>query len=258
MKAQALKPAKRAAKTPATPATEYVPAAVMDMQECVTRYAPLVKRIAHHMMATLPPSVQVDDMIQAGMLGLIDAAKRYQQSQGAQFETYAVQRIRGAMLDSLRQSDWLPRGLRKNLRRIESTIAKLEQRNGRSPSETELAEALGVPIGEYQQMLQDARGHQLVYYEDFRAGEDEDVLDRHFADWTEEPLERLLDERMRSALIQAIEDLPEREQKVMALYYQEELNLREIGEILGVSESRVCQLHGQAVSRLRARLRNKV
>ena len=115
-----------------------------------------------------------------------------------------------------------------------------------------------MPLPEYQQMLQDARGHQLVYYEDFRAGEDEDVLDRHFADWTEEPLERLLDERMRTALIKAIEDLPEREQKVMALYYQEELNLREIGEILGVSESRVCQLHGQAVTRLRARLRDKV
>jgi len=238
-------------------AAKYETHGFMDPNECVVKYAPLVKRIAHHMMATLPPSVHVDDMIQSGMLGLIDAAKRYQESQGAQFETYAVQRIRGAMLDSLRQSDWLPRGLRKNLRKIESAIAKLEQRNGRPPSETELAESLGVPLPEYQQMLQDARGHQLVYYEDFRSGEDEDVLDRHFADWTEEPLERLLDERMRTALIKAIEDLPEREQKVMALYYQEELNLREIGDILGVSESRVCQLHGQAVTRLRARLREK-
>jgi RNA polymerase sigma factor for flagellar operon FliA len=137
-------------------------------------------------------------------------------------------------------------------------MSKLEQRNGRPPTETELAESLGVPLNEYQQMLQDARGHQLVYYEDFRSGDDEDVLDRHFADWTEEPLERLLDERMRAALVKAIDDLPEREQKVMALYYQEELNLREIGDILGVSESRVCQLHGQAVARLRARLREKV
>jgi len=239
-------------------AAKYAAAGFMDPEECVLKYAPLVKRIAHHMMATLPPSVQVDDMIQSGMLGLIDAAKRYQESQGAQFETYAVQRIRGAMLDSLRQSDWLPRGLRKNLRKIETAIARLEQRNGRPPSETELAETLGLSLAEYQQMLQDARGHQLVYYEDFRSGDDEDVLDRHFADWTEEPLERLLDERMRTALIKAIEDLPEREQKVMALYYQEELNLREIGDILGVSESRVCQLHGQAVARLRARLREKV
>ena len=239
-------------------AKQYATNGFMDPDECVAKYAPLVKRIAHHMMATLPPSVQVDDMIQSGMLGLIDAAKRYQEAQGAQFETYAVQRIRGAMLDSLRQSDWLPRGLRKNMRKIENAIAKLEQQNGRPPSESELAESLGVSLAEYQQMLQDARGHQLVYYEDFRAGEDEDVLDRHFADWSEEPLERLLDERMRAALVKAIEELPEREQKVMALYYQEELNLREIGEVLGVSESRVCQLHGQAVARLRARLRDKV
>ena len=239
-------------------AAKYVATGIMDPDECVVKYAPLVKRIAHHMMATLPPSVQVDDMIQSGMLGLIDAVKRYQESQGAQFETYAVQRIRGSMLDSLRQSDWLPRGLRKNLRKIESAISRLEQNNGRPPTETELADTLGLPLSEYQQMLQDARGHQLVYYEDFRAGEEEDVLDRHFADWTEEPLERLLDERMRSSLVKAIEDLPEREQKVMALYYQEELNLREIGDILGVSESRVCQLHGQAVARLRARLREKV
>jgi RNA polymerase sigma factor for flagellar operon FliA len=240
------------------PAVEYAANGFMDLDQCVARYAPLVKRIAHHMMATLPPSVHVDDMIQAGMIGLLDAAKRYQQSQGAQFETYAVQRVRGAMLDSLRQSDWLPRGLRKNLRKIESAISKLEQRNGRPPSEQELADALSLPLPEYQQMLQDARGYQLVYYEDFRSSEDEDVLDRHFADWTDEPLERLLDERMRTALVKAIDDLPEREQKVMALYYQEELNLREIGEILGVSESRVCQLHSQAVTRLRAKLREKV
>jgi len=230
----------------------------MDPNACVAKYTPLVKRIAHHMMATLPPSVLVDDMIQSGLLGLIDAAKRYQASQGAQFETYAVQRIRGAILDSLRQSDWLPRGLRRNMRKIETAISKLAQVNGRLPSETELADSLGLPLSEYQQMLQDARLHQLVYYEDFRVGEDEDVLDRHFADWTEEPLERLLDERMRTALIKAIEDLSDREQRVMALYYHEELNLREIGELLGVSESRVCQLHGQAVTRLRARLREKV
>ena len=226
-----------------------------DLEEAVRRYAPLVKRIAHHMMATLPPSVHVDDIIQSGMMGLLDAAKRYQQSQGAQFETYAVQRIRGAILDGLRQADWLPRALRKNLRRIESTISKLEQRNGRHPSEQELADALEMPILEYQQMLQDARGYQLVYYEDFRTSDDDHFLDRHVVDKAADPLTAMLDDDMRERLMDAIEDLPEREQKVMALYYQEELNLREIGEILGVSESRVCQLHGQAIARLRSRMR---
>lgn len=231
---------------------------IIDPNERVAKYAPLVKRIAHHMMAKLPPSVHINDMIQAGMLGLIDAAKRYQVSEGAQFETYAVQRIRGEMLDSLRLSDWLPRGLRRNMRKIEAAISKLEQVNGRPPSETELAYSLGLPLSEYQQMVQDACGHQLTYYEDIRATEDEDVLDRHYADWTEEPLERLLDQRMRTSLIKAIEDLPDREQRVMALYYQEELKLREIGEMLGVSESRVCQLHRRAVTRLRKKLRGKI
>jgi RNA polymerase sigma factor for flagellar operon FliA len=237
--------------------TAYSAAGFMSVDECVTRYAPLVKRIAHHMMANLPPSVEVDDMIQSGMMGLLDAAKRYEEAQGAQFETYAVQRIRGAMLDGLRQSDWLPRGLRKNMRKIEAAISKLEQKHGRTPSEPELAENLGVSLEEYQRMLQDARGYQLVYYEDFKGADDEPFLDRHCVDTKGDPLEALLDERMREVLITAIDDLPERERKVMGLYYQEELNLREIGEVLGVSESRVCQLHTQAISRLRSRLKGR-
>ncbi|HTP97195.1 MAG TPA: RNA polymerase sigma factor FliA [Burkholderiales bacterium] len=240
------------------PQAAYRSAGFMDPDECVTRYAPLVKRIAHHMMANLPPSVEVDDIIQAGMMGLLDAAKRYEEAQGAQFETYAVQRIRGAMLDGLRQSDWLPRGLRKNMRRIEAAINKLQQKLKRPPSEQELADELGVGLGEYQHMLQDARGYQLVYYEDFKGTDDEPFLDRHCsADKNADPLESLLDEDMREMLIDAIGDLPEREQRVMALYYQEEMNLREIGEVMGVSESRVCQLHTQAISRLRARLRTR-
>jgi len=238
--------------------TAYRQTAFMDLDECVTRYAPLVKRIAHHMMANLPPSVEVDDIIQAGMMGLLDAAKRYEEAQGAQFETYAVQRIRGAMLDGLRQSDWLPRGLRKNMRRIEAAINKLQQQLKRAPGEQELADELKLPLAEYQHMLQDARGYQLVYYEDFKGTDDEPFLDRHCtADKKADPLEALLDEDMREVLIAAIGELPEREQRVMALYYQEELNLREIGEVLGVSESRVCQLHTQAISRLRAQLRNR-
>ena len=230
----------------------------LDVDECVVRYAPLVKRIAHHMMANLPPSVEVDDMIQAGMMGLLDAAKRYEEAQGAQFETYAVQRIRGAMLDGLRQSDWLPRGLRKNMRRIESTLNKLQQKLKRPPHEQEIADELGLPLLEYQHMLQDARGYQLVYYEDFKGTDDEPFLDRHCtADAKTDPLQALLDDDMREVLIGAIKELPEREQKVMALYYQEELNLREIGDVLGVSESRICQLHTQAISRLRARMRSR-
>ncbi len=227
----------------------------VDTDTYIQRYSPLVKRIAHHMMVRLPASVDVADIIQAGMIGLLDAVRRYQVSQGAEFETYAIQRIRGAMLDELRQNDWLPRSLRRDMRRIEAMISQLEQRNGRQPTEKELADALGMSLADYQTTLQEARGYQIVYFEDFSDSEDEHFLDRHCPDGHPSPLEFLEDERVRAALIEAIDDLPEREKLVMGLYYEQELNLREIGEVMGVSESRVCQLHSQAVARLRAKLK---
>ncbi len=224
----------------------------LDKASLVEAYAPLVKRIAFQLMAKLPASVDVDDLIQNGMMGLLDALGRYEHGLGAQFETYAVQRIRGAMLDGLRDNDWLPRSLRRDMRRIEAAIHELEQQCGRSPTESELAEALEMSLDDYQRMLQDARGHQLVYFEDFNREESDDYLDRHLAQDDANPLSLLEDADMRRRLVGAIEHLPEREQMVMALYYDEELNLREIGEVLGVTESRVCQLHSQAVARLRA------
>ncbi|MGE0557186.1 MAG: RNA polymerase sigma factor FliA [Burkholderiales bacterium] len=228
----------------------------VQVEQCVVRFAPLVKRIAHHMMASLPPSVEIDDIIQSGMMGLLDAARRYTESEGAQFETYAVQRIRGAMLDSLRQSDWLPRSLRRSLRRIETAISRLEQAHSRPPSERELAAALDMPLEDYQHLLQEARGYQLVSYEDFMGGEDESFIDRYCSDGRPDPLAFLTDRAVREELAEAIDELPDREKKVMGLYYEQELNLREIGEVLGVSESRICQLHTQAIARLRVRLRN--
>lgn len=232
----------------------YTASGTLDRDQLVVQYAPLVKRIAYHLMAKLPASVQVEDVIQNGMTGLLDAINRYEDGLGAQFETYAVQRIRGAMLDGLRENDWLPRSLRRDMRRIEAAIHALEQKNGRPPSETELAESLGLPLHDYQRMLQEARGYQLVYFEDFREDEGDDYLDQHFGDSSHDPLELLLDKDMRTNLIRAVDDLPEREKLVMGLYYEEELNLREIGEVLGVSESRICQLLSQAVARLRVRV----
>jgi RNA polymerase sigma factor for flagellar operon FliA len=158
------------------------------------------------------------------------------------------------MLDGLRENDWAPRSLRRDMRRIETAIHDLEQQYGRPPGETELAEHLGMTLAEYQRMLQDARGHQLVYLEDFTSEDGEDFLERHLGQSEANPLELLEDADRKTQLVHAIENLPEREKMVMALYYDEDLNLREIGAVLGVTESRVSQLHSQAVSRLRAQI----
>lgn len=232
----------------------YTAAGQPDREQLVQRFVPLVKRIAYHLMARLPPSVQFEDLVQNGMLGLLDAIDRYQEGFGAQFETYATQRIRGAMLDSLRENDWLPRNLRRELRRIETAINQLEHAHGRSPTERELAEALGMTLADYQKTLQDARGHQLVYFEDFVGEGDEDFLERHLTDDNADPAEILAEQNVKSMLVKAIDQLPEREKLMMALYYEQDLNLREIGEVMGVTESRVCQLHTQAIARLRAQV----
>jgi len=232
----------------------YNAAGQIKKDEQVQRFAPLVKRIAYHLMARLPSSVQVDDLVQNGMIGLLDAIDRFEAGMGAQFETYAAQRVRGAMLDGLRENDWLPRSLRREFRQIEKAIAQLEQEYGRPPSENELAKALGVSLAEYQKILQDARGHQLISFEDLVEEGDEDFLERHFSDDSNEPSKILEDESLKRMLVQGIELLPEREKLMMALYYEQDLNLREIGEVMGVTESRVCQLHTQAVARLRARI----
>lgn len=228
-----------------------------DKQRPVTAYAQLVKRIAYQLAARLPTSVQVDDLIQAGMIGLLDAMNNYDETQGAQFETYATQRVRGAMLDELREIDWAPRSVRKNARDIEQAVHALEQVLGKAPSEQQIADKLGVPLAEYQQMLGDARGHQLLYYEDFQDADGEEI-EFNMADDRPGPFDQLQDHGMRMHLVQGISELPEREKLVMALYYQEELNLKEIGAILGVSESRVCQLHSQAIIRLRSKMNDWV
>ncbi len=228
----------------------------IDKEQFVTEFTPLVKRIAYYMMTRLPASVHVDDLIQAGMIGLLDAINRYEGSYGRQFESYAAQRIRGSILDELREADWLPRSLRRKMRRIEAAINLLEQRNGCAPSEQELAEELNMSLNEYHETLQNARGAQLIYYEDFQQEDEDPFLDRLLVDSEGDPLNALLDENFRSLLVVAIDNLPPREKQVMGMHYEQEMNLRKIGEVLGVSESRVCQLHTQAIARLRSRLRN--
>jgi RNA polymerase sigma factor for flagellar operon FliA len=226
-----------------------------DRDHLLEQHMPLVKRLAHHMKAKLPPSVEVDDLIQAGMMGLLDAITRYEETHGAQFETYAVLRIRGAMLDELRNNDWMPRSTRQNMRKVEGAMNSLQQKLGRAPTESEVAKSLKIPLSEYQDLLSDGSGHQLIYYEDFHDDDGNDsFLDRYAVD-DDDPLRSLLETDFRQAVIDAIDGLPPREKILMGLYYEEELNLKEIGAVMGVSESRVSQLHTQAVARLRAALR---
>ncbi len=230
-----------------------------DRNNLLTEHAPLVKKLAYQMKARLPPSVEVDDLVQAGMIGLLDAVNRYEETHGAQFETYAVQRIRGAMLDELRSSDWLPRSMRQNMRKIETAMTTLQQRLGRPPKETEVAQQLKLSLEAYQEMLADGGGHQLVYYEDFHDadGGHEHFLDRYCPESSNDPLQALVNSGFREAVIDAITALPEREKILMGLYYEQEMNLKEIGAVMGVSESRVCQLHSQAIARMRATLREQ-
>ena len=236
-------------------ASEYLQLQRESTEEMVRRHAPLVRRIAYHLMGRLPPSVDVDDLVQAGMIGLLDAISRYEETHGAQFETYAVLRIRGAMLDELRNSDWLPRSMRQNMRKIEAAMSALQQKLGHPPTESEVAKLLKLSLSEYQDLLGDSGGHQLVYYEDFHDNEGSDsFLDRYAVD-DDDPLKSLLDTDFRQTVIDAIDALPPREKMLMGLYYEEELNLKEIGAVMGVSESRVSQLHTQAVARLRAHLK---
>jgi RNA polymerase sigma factor for flagellar operon FliA len=230
----------------------------LDRSALIKQYQPLVRKLAHYMMAKLPPSVEVDDLIQVGLIGLADALSRYEASQGVQFETFATQRIRGAMLDELRGNDWMSRGSRKSQKDIESTMRRLEHRLGRSPVESEIAAEMGLTLADYQSLLGKVRGTQLVYLEDMaRNNEDDDnFLDRHVADSDADPLNMLRDQRLRESLVAAIKCLPEREQYIMSMYYEQDMNLKEIAAVLDVTESRICQLHSQSIARLRAKMRS--
>ncbi len=225
------------------------------MEWVIDRYAGLVKRIAHHLKARMPAHVSVDDMIQSGMIGLLEAASKFEDTKGASFETYAGIRIRGAMLDEMRRSDWAPRSVYKNARRVADAIKQVENRTGRDARDSEIASEMGVDTQEYYSMLKDLSATRLFSISEL-VGAEEGLPSDSDGSGVSEPLGEIEQGALRGALAVAIEGLPEREKWVLSLYYDEELNLREIGEIIGVSESRVSQIHSQAAHRLRARMAN--
>ncbi|MEL6868213.1 MAG: RNA polymerase sigma factor FliA [Pseudomonadota bacterium] len=221
-------------------------------ESLITDNLTLVKRIAHHIMAKLPASIELDDLIQAGMLGLIEAASHYDPSRGASFETYAGIRIRGSILDEVRKSDWTPRSVHRRYRNITEAINELQTTTGEQPGDQQIADHLGIPLDEYHAIVRDSASCRLFSLNQPFADSDRAQEVQSFDH--DEPDDALEATQFRVRLAEAISRLPERERLVLSLYYQQDMNLKEVGMVLEVSESRVCQIHGQALLRLRAKL----
>ncbi len=218
----------------------------------VERHMDLIRRIAYQQLGRLPASVQADDLIQAGVLGLLEAARHYDAAHGASFETYAGIRIRGSMLDEVRRQDWVPRATHRDTRRIADAMNRVSARTGSHASGQEVADEMGVDLDTYHKMVAKVAQTRVLSLEDAFGAETD------YADLLEGPDDdpggALEHQAFLGAVVAGIDGLPEREQLVLSLYYDDELNLKEIGSVLGVSESRVCQIHGQALARLRANL----
>ena len=225
--------------------------------EMVERHAPLVKRIACHLINRLPASVLLEDMVQAGMIGLLEASSKYDETQGASFETYAGIRIRGSMLDEIRKNDWAPRSVHRKARMVAEAVREIENAHGRDARDVEIAETLEMSLEEYYKILHDNSYHKVLSVDDTSVNTGETMLES-MSDNAPGILEGMHVDDMQRMLSEAVASLPERERLVMALYYDEELNLREIGAVMGVSESRVSQIHSQAVIRLQARMSNRM
>ena len=225
-----------------------------DKTAIISQHTVLVKRIAYHLLARLPASVQVDDLIQSGMIGLLEASNNFDHSKGASFETFAGIRIRGAMLDEIRRGDWTPRSVHKNSRMVSEAIKMLEADLGRDVTDIEVAEKLDISLNDYHHILSEVSTGKIIGIEDLSVSEDslsklEDVNNNDPYD----SIEKIV---FKKSLSECISTLPEREALVLSLYYDEELNLREIGQVLDVSESRVSQIHSQAMHRLKGRMQS--
>jgi RNA polymerase sigma factor for flagellar operon FliA len=227
--------------------------------ELVMQNVALVKSLAQRLAQRLPSQVQVEDLVSAGVLGLIEAAGRYKSSLGVPFQAFARRRIHGAMLDALRDLDWAPRSLRRLRRDVDSAMASERARLGREPEESEIASALGMTVAQYERALEQLRTLELAAARELDAPTaDGTPLLEFCVDPGESAVQTIERQELRSHLAKAIGELPERERQILALYYEEELTLAEIGEVIGVCESRVCQLRGLAVTRLRTLLRESL
>ncbi len=228
-------------------------------EKMIEKYAPLIKYTAHRMALRLPPHIAVDDLFDVGAMGLLDALDKFDSTKGVQFKTYAEFRIRGAMLDELRSLDWAPRSVRQKAARIEKAYQALEKKKEGSVEDAELAEEMGISLEEYYKLLDETRRVSLVDFDSVRMKfselPEEDLFDLFMDEKGNNPLQLLGLEELKKVLAQAIESLSPKERRVIELYYYEELNLREIAEVLSYTESRICQIRSKAILKLRSKLK---
>lgn len=226
--------------------------------QLVEQHLGLVKTVVGRVAMSLPPHVDMEDLYSAGLVGLLNAIRRFNPRSGASFETYARVRIRGAVLDELRRLDWVPRSIHEKARRVQEVMARLEQAKGGIPTEAEMADALGLKLNEYRDLLSEIRPATFVCLDSVRSldGEDGPRHSETLGDDAEaSPMDQTAFRELADLIAERIEQLPEMQRKVLALYYYEDLRLREIAEVFGVTESRICQIHAQAILALKSFLR---
>ena len=223
-----------------------------DQERMIQEHSELVRRIAYHLIARLPATTEVEDLIQSGMMGLLEAARNFDPSRGASFATFAGIRIRGAMIDEVRRHDWTPRSVHQKHRQVTQAINEIENETGRHAEPAQVAERLGISLDDYYDIVRDSAVSKLYSLDE--SVDDSTQSRRILSEDAMTPDDAVEVDQFRQEIANEIRRLPEREQLVLSLYYERELNLQEIGAVLGVSESRVCQIHGQALVRLRARM----
>ena len=227
--------------------------------EMILKYAPLIKYIAHRLAMRLPPHISVDDLVNAGVIGLMDALNKFDPTKKVQFKTYAGFRIKGSMLDELRSLDWVSRSVRQRAAQLEKAFLSLEKKKGRAVEDQEVAQEMGLSLDNYYNMVNEIKGVFLSDLPEVRKKipqfSDEDLLNLLADEKENQPFQLLSLEELKKVLTRAIEELTPKERTVISLYYYEELTLKEIGEVLGCTESRICQIHTKAILRLRTKIR---
>jgi RNA polymerase sigma factor for flagellar operon FliA len=231
-------------------------------EQIVKEYSPMIKYVANRIAMRLPPHIEVDDLISVGAIGLMDAIEKYDPTRGAKFKTYAEFRVRGSILDELRSLDWVPRSVRQKASNLDAVSSKLQSQLGRLPEDEEIAKEMGVTLEEFFNTLNETRNMPLLSLEDLgiarHSGDKQSLLDTLEGKGDHDPQTQMRLTELKTLIAEAIDSLPEKERLMVSLYYYEELTMKEIGEVLGITESRISQIHSKAVYRLRTKLKSLI